>query len=132
VFGDDEMDLETIKVPSLTSLITAPFFASIQAAEQDMIVVADCHRKAVNDVDRALILFFPGLYQHSKQGQEEFSNVMQGTIILAFSQHLGNVTIFNQEAPEGFVLAAGVKHGRDYSVHDFGIADLALLIFGKV
>lgn len=124
LFGDHEMDLETIEVPSLAGLITAPFFASIQATARDVVVVADCHQKAVDGVDQALIQFFPGLYQHPKQGQEEFTDAMQTTNEAAFSQPPENITIFHQETLCCLEIANEVKYGCDGSGHDFGIADL--------
>jgi hypothetical protein len=123
------MDLETIEIALFAGLIPPPNFTSIEMGATNAVVVTRCHRKTVNNVDRAGIQFLPDFAQQAKQGQEQSSNPVQTPVETALFQHVWNVAIFLKMCSGFLHVPPKVKSRYDSGCHDFGIRHLALLIF---
>ncbi len=91
---DHQMDFETVEKAFLAGLIAAPFFAAIEMAATNAVVVAGGDRKAVQHIQRMGIQLFPSLSQQTEQDQEQVSHAVKTTVEAALAQHLGHVAIF--------------------------------------
>jgi hypothetical protein len=70
LFGNHQMQLETVKEAPFASLTTSPHFSTVSFRADDAVIIAGSDRKAIDDVDRVFVQAFPGLAQHRKQGQK--------------------------------------------------------------
>src|SRR6266511_1544195 len=78
--GDHEMNLDPIKIPLLAGDIAPIDLLLIELRARNPVIITHSHRKAINDIDRFYIEFFPGLSQAIKECHKEILNQMQSSI----------------------------------------------------
>lgn len=63
LLGDQHMDHKPVEVAPFADLMPAPDFPSIAPRAVVAVVVAACHRHAVEDLDELAVEFLPGFSQ---------------------------------------------------------------------
>lgn len=139
-FSDHDMQLEPIKIAPLTGLIAAPNLSLLAFGAQAAVIIASCHRVAVQDLHRLRVLVFPILTQGAELGPDQRVQVMQATVACpgglareaALTEQTGNVALIGQGVARSFKVPGKKQGGHKHGGHDLRIAHLTLGIFVMV